>query len=245
MGRTFPDLRQAWLGSPTGGSGRSNTHKGSRSVRFQSLPHEGQPHQPGGCLRHRRGVHRRGDGVRRRHNHAAHRGDRRQAQLLRAEFTVHHSQFPIGLFLNAVLSFLIIASVVYWLVVAPTVALTARLTKKADATTKDCPECLSTIPIAASRCMYCTVELPTTTTAPAPATVTPRHPPRRHRGAPGGTAQATKQYQWVTRCQQGTSKTENVRTRAGAWPSRVQTFCTATSVRPLCFSVWHRFLLGS
>jgi large conductance mechanosensitive channel len=85
-------------------------------------------------------------------------------------FTVHHSQFPIGLFLNAVLSFLIIASVVYWLIVAPTVTLTARLTKKADATTKDCPECLSTIPIAASRCMYCTVELPTTTTAQAPAT---------------------------------------------------------------------------
>ena len=85
------------------------------------------------------------------------------------EFTVHHSQLPIGLFLNAVLSFLIIASVVYWLVVSPTVALTARLAKKADATTTDCPECLSTIPIAASRCMYCTVEQPTTTTAQAPA----------------------------------------------------------------------------
>jgi large conductance mechanosensitive channel len=84
-------------------------------------------------------------------------------------FTVHHSQFPYGLFINALLSFLIIASVVYWLVVAPTVALTARLTRKQEATTKDCPECLSTIPIAASRCMYCTVELPTTTTAQAPA----------------------------------------------------------------------------
>ncbi len=85
-------------------------------------------------------------------------------------FTVHHSKFQYGLFLNALLSFLIIASVVYWLIVAPTVALTARLTKKADATTKDCPECLSTIPIAASRCMYCTIELPTTITAQAPAT---------------------------------------------------------------------------
>ena len=91
-------------------------------------------------------------------------------------FTIHHSQFPIGLFLNAVLSFLIIASVVYWLVVAPSVTLTARLTRKAEATTKDCPECLSTIPIAASRCMYCTVELPTTTNAQAPATFTPTAP---------------------------------------------------------------------
>jgi large conductance mechanosensitive channel len=90
-------------------------------------------------------------------------------------FTIHHSQFPIGLFVNAVLSFLIIASVVYWLVVAPSVTLTARLTRKAEATTKDCPECLSTIPIAASRCMYCTVELPTTT-AQAPATFAPTTP---------------------------------------------------------------------
>jgi large conductance mechanosensitive channel len=87
-------------------------------------------------------------------------------------FTVHHSQFPYGLFINAVLSFLIIASVVYWLVVSPTVALTARLAKKADATTKDCPECLSTIPLAATRCMYCTVELPSTATAQAPAAAT-------------------------------------------------------------------------
>jgi large conductance mechanosensitive channel len=86
------------------------------------------------------------------------------------QFTVHHSTFQYGLFINALLSFVIIASVVYWLVVSPTVALTARLTRKAEATTKDCPECLSTIPIAATRCMYCTVELPTTTTAQVPAT---------------------------------------------------------------------------
>jgi large conductance mechanosensitive channel len=83
-------------------------------------------------------------------------------------FTVHHSKFSYGLFINALLSFVIIASVVYWLIVAPTVALTARLTRKADVTTKDCPECLSTIPIAATRCMYCTVELPAPATAQAP-----------------------------------------------------------------------------
>ena len=97
-------------------------------------------------------------------------------------FTVHHSKFQYGLFLNALLSFLIIASVVYWLIVAPTVALTARLTKKADATTKDCPECLSTIPIAATRCMYCTVVLPAPATAQAPGPIaggfTPVQAPR-------------------------------------------------------------------
>ena len=86
------------------------------------------------------------------------------------KFTIHHSTFPYGLLINALLSFLIIAAVVYWLIVAPTVALTARLEKKKDATTKDCPECLSTIPIAATRCMYCTVDLTTTATAQAPAT---------------------------------------------------------------------------
>ena len=85
------------------------------------------------------------------------------------KFTIHHSTFQYGLLINALLSFLIIAAVVYWLVVAPSVALEARLEKKKDATTKDCPECLSTIPIAATRCMYCTVDLTTMATAQAPA----------------------------------------------------------------------------
>lgn len=94
------------------------------------------------------------------------------------QFTVHRSTFHYGLFLNAVLSFVIIALVVYYLIVAPSVKLTARLTKTAEATTRDCPECLSTIPIAASRCMYCTVQLPPVNPAPAPQTSA------RHRAAP-------------------------------------------------------------
>jgi large conductance mechanosensitive channel len=105
-------------------------------------------------------------------------------------FTIHKSTFAYGLFINAALSFLIIASVVYWLVVAPTATLTARLARKAEATTKDCPECLSTIPIAASRCMYCTVELVTTSAAQAPptftpATFTPTAPPAQPPRSPG------------------------------------------------------------
>jgi large conductance mechanosensitive channel len=93
------------------------------------------------------------------------------------KFTINHSQFSYGLFLNAVLSFLIVALVVYYLIVAPSVKLTTRLTRTAEATTRDCPECLSTIPIAASRCMYCTAQVPPVNQAP-PAS------PARHRAAP-------------------------------------------------------------
>ncbi len=58
------------------------------------------------------------------------------------------------------ITFLIMAAVVYYLVVAPMAKITARFTKAAAITTRDCPECLSTIPIAATRCMYCTVAVP-------------------------------------------------------------------------------------
>ena len=71
-------------------------------------------------------------------------------------FTVNHSTFLYGSFINALLSFLIIAAVVYFLIVAPMARITARFKRVAEATTRDCPECLSTIPIAATRCMYCT-----------------------------------------------------------------------------------------
>jgi large conductance mechanosensitive channel len=100
-----------------------------------------------------------------------------QPNFSKLHFTVHKSTFLYGSFFNAVLSFLIIAAVVYYLIVAPSVKLTARLTRTAEATTRDCPECLSTIPIAASRCMYCTVQLPPVNPAP-PQTVA------RHRAAP-------------------------------------------------------------
>jgi large conductance mechanosensitive channel len=71
-------------------------------------------------------------------------------------FTINKSKFLYGSFFNALLTFLIVAAVVYFLIVAPMAKITARFAKQAEATTRDCPECLSTIPIAASRCMYCT-----------------------------------------------------------------------------------------
>jgi len=77
-------------------------------------------------------------------------------------FTLNHSKFLYGDFLNAVVSFLIIAAAIYYLVVLPVNALMARAHKEppADPTTKRCPECLSEIPIAAKRCAHCCVALP-------------------------------------------------------------------------------------
>jgi large conductance mechanosensitive channel len=74
-------------------------------------------------------------------------------------FTINHSTFRYGAFFNALLSFLIIAAVVYFLVLKPLAALLARMTRNKEATERDCPECLSSIPIAATRCKYCTAEV--------------------------------------------------------------------------------------
>jgi large conductance mechanosensitive channel len=72
--------------------------------------------------------------------------------------TVHGGVIKYGDFLNAVISFLIIAATVYFLFVLPVNALLARFRPhpKEMPTTKPCPECLSDIPIAAKRCAHCT-----------------------------------------------------------------------------------------
>lgn len=65
----------------------------------------------------------------------------------------------IGNFLNATVSFLLVASVVYFAIVLPLNHLMARLKKPeppAPPSTKICPECLSEIPLAAKRCAHCT-----------------------------------------------------------------------------------------
>ncbi len=74
-------------------------------------------------------------------------------------FTVNGSKFLIGEFANAVLSFILIAAAVYFFVVLPLNSLMARIRRgqaPPDPTTKTCPECLSTIPIGARRCAFCT-----------------------------------------------------------------------------------------
>jgi len=71
-------------------------------------------------------------------------------------FTINNSVFLYGDFLNALLSFVIIAAVVYYLIVGPVNRLTALTQRNKTATERECPECLSTIPVGARRCMYCT-----------------------------------------------------------------------------------------
>jgi large conductance mechanosensitive channel len=73
-------------------------------------------------------------------------------------FTINKSVFPIGNFINALVSFLLVAAAVYFFVVTPINALVSRMRKPpapADPTTKKCPECLSEIPIDARRCAQC------------------------------------------------------------------------------------------
>ena len=75
------------------------------------------------------------------------------------EFTIHGTPFPVDDFINASISFVLIAAVVYFLVVLPVNALVARMNrgeKPPDPSTKKCPECLSEIPIDARRCAHCT-----------------------------------------------------------------------------------------
>ena len=74
-------------------------------------------------------------------------------------FTVNGSKFLYGDFINAALSFLLVSGAVYFFVVLPINTLIQRYRKApapADPTTKKCPECMSEIPIAATRCAFCT-----------------------------------------------------------------------------------------
>ena len=76
--------------------------------------------------------------------------------------TINGSQFLIGDFLNAVISFVLIAAAVYFAIVVPVNAINARRNRgeaPPDPTTKKCPECLSEIAIAARRCAFCTSAL--------------------------------------------------------------------------------------
>jgi large conductance mechanosensitive channel len=79
-------------------------------------------------------------------------------QFSTLSFTVNGSVFALGDFINAAVSFLLVAAAVYFFVVTPINALVSRMRKApapADPTTKKCPECLSEIPIDARRCAHC------------------------------------------------------------------------------------------
>jgi large conductance mechanosensitive channel len=75
-------------------------------------------------------------------------------------FTIHGSKFMVGEFVNALISFLLIAAAVYFGIVLPINKLLATVQKPAAPTTRPCPECLSDIPIKAKRCSHCTSPVP-------------------------------------------------------------------------------------
>lgn len=77
-------------------------------------------------------------------------------------FTINHSKFLYGDFLNALISFLFIATTVFFFVIQPInklQSLTERRKTPIDPVDRKCPECLSNIPKAASKCMYCTAKV--------------------------------------------------------------------------------------
>ncbi len=75
---------------------------------------------------------------------------------------VNGAQFKFGAFITAVIYFLIVATIIFFLVIKPINFLMTHRRKQvvADPTTRECPYCISVIPIAATRCAFCTQEVP-------------------------------------------------------------------------------------
>jgi large conductance mechanosensitive channel len=82
-------------------------------------------------------------------------------------FTINDTYFGVGAFLTSVISFIIIAAVIFFFVVKPINTLLERAKREPtpDPTTTKCPACLSEVPIGATRCAFCTSDLPGTATA--------------------------------------------------------------------------------
>lgn len=84
-----------------------------------------------------------------------------QPDFSNLSFTVNGSKFMYGEFINAAISFLIIATVVFFLVVQPINKLMTHLDPSDEVDTpaeRECPECLSAIPAQATRCKFCTAK---------------------------------------------------------------------------------------
>lgn len=75
-------------------------------------------------------------------------------------FSIRGSVFQYGAFVNAVITFVLIATAVYFAVIVPINALAKRRARKQAATTRPCPQCLTEIPLKATRCSACTTEVP-------------------------------------------------------------------------------------
>jgi large conductance mechanosensitive channel len=73
-------------------------------------------------------------------------------------FTINSSKFLYGHFINALISFILVAGTIFFFIIKPMNLLITRSRrgKPIDPATKKCPECLSEIPISAKRCSHCT-----------------------------------------------------------------------------------------
>jgi large conductance mechanosensitive channel len=88
----------------------------------------------------------------------------------RLAFTVGKSRFAYGDFINALVSFLVIAAVVYFLVLVPVNRVLSYAERNKEAAERGCPECLSEVPVGARRCKYCTaILIPAAGTTAGPA----------------------------------------------------------------------------
>lgn len=81
-------------------------------------------------------------------------------------FTINGSELRYGSFVNALIAFLSVAAAIYFLVVTPINAIERHRHGPDGAKTRDCPFCVSPVPVAAQRCAFCTSELPPTEGAP-------------------------------------------------------------------------------
>ncbi len=86
------------------------------------------------------------------------------------EFTIGHGVFQYGVLLQDIVTFIVVAAVVFFLVVHPVRVLMDRRRAGVDPESEDraCPECLSDVPKAASRCRYCTAQIEPMPESPVP-----------------------------------------------------------------------------
>ncbi|MPZ49567.1 MAG: large conductance mechanosensitive channel protein MscL [Dehalococcoidia bacterium] len=88
-----------------------------------------------------------------------------ESSLASLTFTINDAVFFYGSVIDQIISFVAVAAVIYFFVITPMNMFLERSRRgevPADTTTKSCPECLSSVPVAARRCAFCTSELPLT-----------------------------------------------------------------------------------
>lgn len=80
-------------------------------------------------------------------------------QFAELSFTINHSEFLYGAFIDALISFVLTAAILYFLVVLPASTMLERLARAEEATHRECPSCFSEINRRATRCAHCTSQI--------------------------------------------------------------------------------------